>query len=535
MYEADLEPHLGEIAHHYFESASVGDESKAVEYPKRKAVEYAKSAAGHASRQLAYEDAVALYHMALQAAELNDGIDAIDRCDLLLGLGDAQARSGDLPGAQETLLGAYDLARRTGEERQVAQAALGYGGRFVWARAGDDSHMVPMLQDALVLLGGADERVRVRLLSRLAGALRDSPDREYGASLSRQAVDLARVLDDSATLAYALEGHIFSIWWPENPEERLELATELVGLAAETHDGERMAGGHIAMCGTLFELGLVGEAKAEIDRVEFIADEIRQPAQLWLGKSLHAVVLLLEGRFDEAEPLIEETLRAPQPTAVGDNVSSARFQMFLLRREQGRIDETESLIRDSVDEFLSYPLHRPTLACLLLDLGRDAEAREIFEALARDDFAIFHRDNEWLLATSMAAAACYMLNDVKAAEVLHEQLLPFRGRHSVGLAEGSVGAVDRYLGLLAGLLGRLDEAERHFEDAITMNDRMGARPWAAHSRHDLAQLLLTRGVTSDRERAMDLLGDALTAAREMGMATLITEIEGISRERRTQR
>jgi DNA-binding SARP family transcriptional activator/tetratricopeptide (TPR) repeat protein len=535
MYEADMEPHLGEIAHHYFESASAGDASKAAEYAKRKAVEYAKRAAGHASRQLAYEDAVALYHMALQAAELQDGIEAIDRCDLLLGLGDAQARSGDLPGAQETFLAAYHLARRTGAERQVAQAALGYGGRFVWARAGKDPRMVPMLQDALVLLGGADEGVRVRLLSRLAGALRDAPDREYGASLSRQAVELARALGDAETLAYALEGHIFSIWWPENPQERLELATELVALATNTHDGERMAGGHITMSGALIELGLVREAKVEIDRVKLIAHEIRQPAQLWLGNAVHAVVLLLEGRFDEAEPLIEETLRAHQPTAVRDNVSAARFQMFLLRREQGRVEETESLIHDSVDEFLSYPLHRPALVCLHLDLGRDAEAREIFEELARDDFTLFHRDNEWLLGISIAAEACYLLKDVKAAVVLHEQLLPFRGRHSVGLAEGSVGAVDRYLGLLTGLLGRLDEAEQHFEDAITMNDRIGARPWAAHSRHDLAQLLLTRGGSGDHERATDLLDAALTAAREMGMATLITKIERTSRDRRTHR
>ncbi len=535
MYESDLESHLGEIAHHYFEGASVGDESKAVEYAKRKAVEYAKSAARHASRQLAYEDAVALYHMALQAAELQDGIDAIDRCDLLLGLGDAQTRSGDLPGAQETFLGAYDLARRTGEERQVAQAALGYGGRFVWARAGNDSHMVPMLQDALVLLGGGDERVRVRLLSRLAGALRDSPDREYGASLSRQAVELARALGDAETLAYALEGHIFSIWWPENPQERLELATELVALAAETQDGERMVGGHIAMFGALVELGLVREAKAEIDRVRLIADEIRQPAQLWVSQAVHAAVLLLEGRFDEAEPLIEETLRAPQPTAVRDNLSAARFQMLLLRREQGLVGETESLIRDSVDEFSWYPLHRPTLACLLLDLGRDAEAREIFEALARDDFAIFHRDNEWLLATSMAAEACYLLQHIEKAEVLYEQILPFRGRLAVGLTEGILGAVDRYLGLLADLLGRLAEAERHFEDAIAINERMGARPWAAHSRHDLARLLLTRAGSGDRERATDLLGEALTAARGMGMAALVTKIEGISRTTKTYR
>lgn len=523
IHETDLDPHLAEIAHHYFESASIGETPKAVEYARR--------AAEHAARQLAYEDAAALYQMAVQASDLLDAIDSVGRCNLLLGLGDVRARSGDHPGARETFLSAYDIARRIGDRRRAAQAALGYGSsrRFAWERAGDDSHLVPMLQDALALLGGEDDGKRVRLLSRLACALRDSPDRERSASLSRRAVTLARTLENTDTLACALEGRIFSIWWPENPQERLDLATDLVGLAAETHDGERIAGAHVARYVALLELGATSEADAEIEKLVAVAHEIRQPNQLWAGKTLRAVILLLEGRFDEAEPFIEETLHADQPSAVRDYVSGGRSQMFLLRREQGRVDETESLIRDSIDEFPWYPLHRPALACLLLDLGRSEEARMVFDQLATDDFAIFNRDNEWLLGMSLAAEACSMLEDEHAATVLYEQLLPFNGRHAVGTPEGSVGAVDRYLGFLAALLGRLDQAVTHFEQAITLNDEMGARPWSAHCRHDLAQLLFTRGRSSDRQRAADLLRDAGTAASEMGMTALTTTIDGIRR------
>jgi tetratricopeptide (TPR) repeat protein len=525
MYDSDLDPHLAEIAHHYFESASIGETTKAVDYTRH--------AAEHATGQLAYEDAVALYHMALQAAELQDGIDSTVRGDLLLGLGDVQARSGDLPGARDTFLGAYDIARQTNQGPQAAQAALGYGGRFAWERAGDDPHLVPMLQDALALLGGDDDRIRVRLLSRLACALRDSPDRQRSASLSRQAVALAQTLQDPFTLAWALEGHIFSIWWPENSQERLDLATDLVELAAETHDGERIAGGHAARYIALLELGETIAAETEIEKLDTVAHEIRQPAQLWAGKALRAVLLLLEGRFDEAEPLIEESLHAGQPSAVRDNVSAGRFQMFLLRREQGRVDETESLISDSVDEFYWYPLHRPALACLLFDLGRNTEARMVFDQLARDDFTIFNHDNEWLLGMSLAAEACSLLEDKHAAEGLYQQLLPFTGRHALGIPEGSVGAVDRYLGLLAVLMGQTDQAETHFQDAITLNQKMGARPWVAHSRHNLAQLLLTRARLDDHQHAADHLHDAHTAANEMGMVALTTKIERIPREPET--
>ena len=67
------------------------------------------------------------------------------------------------------------------------------------------------------------------------------------------------------------------------------------------------------------------------------------------------------------------------------------MQRFLLRREQGRVAEEEATVRASIDDFPWYPVHRAALACLLLDAGRVSEARVVFDALARDDFAaIYH-------------------------------------------------------------------------------------------------------------------------------------------------
>lgn len=516
LHQADPDPHLGAIAHHYFKGSSVGEPSRAVEYCRR--------AAEYASSQLAYEEAARLYDMALHETELEESNDLAGRAKLLLGLGEAEARSGNFPSARETFSQAFALAKSTGDSALVGQAALGYGGRFVWARAGGDPHMVPMLQDALVMLGGDDDTMRVRLLVRLACALRDSPDRTDSASLSKQAVDLARELGDPATLAYALDGQFWAIWWPENPHERLEISAELRQLAVAIADGERMVDGHLTAAGALIELGRVQGAKSEIDAVIRIAEELRQPAQRWLGDGFSAVLLLQEGEFEKAEALAQSTLHGYQPNSVRDNVSAGRFQLFLLRREQGRLAEVESLVSASIEDFPSYPLHRPTLVCLLVDLGRLAEGKAVFDELALDEFAVFHRDNEWLLGTSLAADACFMLGDTDAATVLYEQLIPFSGRNAVGLAEGSVGAVDRYLGLLAELLGRVDDAERHFEDAIALNQRMGARPWVAHCQHDLADLLLSRDGPRDREKALILLREALIAAEEIGMVVLQSKI-----------
>ena len=42
--------------------------------------------------------------------------------------------------------------------------------------------------------------------------------------------------------------------------------------------------------------------------------------------------------------------------------------------------------------------------------------------------------------------------------------------HQLGHPEGSLGAIDRYLGLLASTMGKLDDAARHLDVAIEINE-----------------------------------------------------------------
>jgi hypothetical protein len=64
---------------------------------------------------------------------------------------------------------------------------------------------------------------------------------------------------------------------------------------------------------------------------------------------------------------------------------------------------------------------------------------------------------------------------------------------------------------------RSSEAAQHFEYALAMNQKMGARPSLAQTQEDYARLLLAHNNASDRERAHKLLEEALTTYRELGM------------------
>jgi DNA-binding NarL/FixJ family response regulator len=69
-------------------------------------------------------------------------------------------------------------------------------------------------------------------------------------------------------------------------------------------------------------------------------------------------------------------------------------------------------------------------------------------------------------------------------------------------------------------LSVLQMSAQHFADALAMNARMGARPWLAHTQHQYAVMLLAHHQPGDRDKAMALLHEALTTARELGMHAL---------------
>jgi hypothetical protein len=110
-------------------------------------------------------------------------------------------------------------------------------------------------------------------------------------------------------------------------------------------------------------------------------------------------------------------------------------------------------------------------------------------ALAPDRFAALPLDEEWLVSASLLAETASELADVDCAATLYELLAPFGDRIALSPPEISVGAVARYLGLLAATIGEPDAAERHFRDAIAIHRAIGARTWLERTERDLARCL----------------------------------------------
>ena len=499
--EASGEGEPAELAHHFLAASD-----------RAKGLEYSLASAQRALEQLAYEDAAVHSEDALGALGVED---SARRCELLLALGDARARAGDTPASKRAYHEAAELADTLDLREQLARAALGYGGRFVWGVSRDDPDLVPLLERAAARIGEKDSPLRVRLLSRLGGGpLRGSPDPRRRRAMTREALEAARRLGDLATLAYALTGYIEAHRSPEHAIAQLDLSNELIEVAMQAGDLERAFDGHENRAGARIELGDRAGAEADVEAMASLAAQLRQPAQQWFVAEHRAVLALHDGRLAESEDLITEALRVGREAQAWDAAVSYVLQAAVLRRLQGRLAEVEPVVREAVEEHArSYAICRCAHVHVLAELGHEAEARSGLAELAADGFNVLGFDETWLASVAFLAEAAHILGESATAAELYARLLPYVDRVATSTPELSLGAVSRYLGLLASASGDDAAAARHFEAAVAANSRMGARPWAALALHDHAVLFGDPELAAQAVEACAALGMDVLAAR----------------------
>jgi tetratricopeptide (TPR) repeat protein len=513
LYGGEPGPQLAELAHH----AIAGSEFE-------KAVDYARRAGDRALAHLAYEEAARLYETALEALAFAEPDDETTRCELFLSTGEATARAGDMPAARRAFLEAAAIARRTELPRQLARAAAGYGGGHIWGRAGSDKVLVPLLEESLEALGDRDDVLRARLLARLAGAIRDehSPDRRN--ALSKEALEVARRTGSPAALVWALDGRSAAIIAPDTIEECLVLANEFREVSERSGDLERLA---YALDHRRTVLVMVGDLRSvELDLASEIeiVEQLKQPRQLWQVYAAKAMLALATGQLVEAEELIHRAFQFGERALRNTALPVYVLQQYGLADLQGRPADVAPAVRDLVVAFPARVAFRCALAHLEARLGREHEARQVLSELGADGLSALPFDQEWLWAMSLLAETAVLADDPESVAAIYDALAPWAGLNAADHPEGIRGSVAGYLGMLASITERWADAERHFEDALAANERMGVRTYLAHTQYDYACMLLGRAEPGDAERAEELLASAEVLSAEIGLLALAERI-----------
>jgi class 3 adenylate cyclase len=267
----------------------------------------------------------------------------------------------------------------------------------------------------------------------------------------------------------------------------------------------------------LLSLGHAEEFDREIEIHSRLAEELRLPFQLSTALNERACRALWQGRLAEARRLAWEArgvlLRSDEETA--NQVFGVQF--YCMRRMQGRVGETLPVLRVGFERFPANPIWHCLLACAYAESGRTSDARREFEKLAEGDFASLPQDVQWAFDLGLLADVCAALDDEKRAAPLYDHLLSYTGRYLSMAAMVTAGSAARGLALLAATMHHWDDAVRHFEEAIEVDKRMHARGWLPRTQCDYARTLLDRGSPGDRQKALELLGEALEICQELGL------------------
>jgi tetratricopeptide (TPR) repeat protein len=501
---AHSDERAAEIAHHLLAALPAGDPALAADFAAR--------AGRRAAALFAFEDAIAHFRRALDARErLPDARPAVET---LLDLAAAQMHAGQVRTAQESCRRAAERAAALGAADLSARAALGYGAEIAFGQV--DPYHVALLERALDAVGASDDALRARLLARLASALQPSPTPEVPIARARDAIALARRLGDPATLLAVLAGARAAFRVLDDLDERIALDAETIALAEARGDLTVAQQAHRRQSLNQLERGDLAAADLHDAHYRRLCEQAPRAVSAVQLLQLRACRSAMAGRFDEAYALVDEAeatwRRLCEPFAPTNlPVSPMQLQRLAFERARGRRPALEALLTVTAG-----PIAAVIETDLLLRLGRREEGRAAYLRAVGPGLP----DNTHFFARTYLPDACATLGDTSRAERFLELLSPLTGRAVVwvGAVSACEGAAARLFGRLTGLLGRFDEAERHFAAAVRMNEQLGALPWLAYTWLHHAEVLERRDARGDAARSRELRARAGETFAALGMA-----------------
>ncbi len=494
---------VGELAHHWFSATQPVDVSKAIDY--------ARQAADAALAALAPDDAVRYFSQALQLFDQDRAPDPVLKVDLLIGLGTAQRQAG-VVGFRETLLDAAGQARDLGSTDRLVMAALANNRGLFTSLGVVDIDKVVMLESALDTMPREDSNDRALLIATLCNELTHGSPLEQRRRLATEAKDMAWRLADPATIVQVLNLIEQPLEAPPTLDERVADTIEALRLARVLADPY-----HLFFAAVYRRISAINSGDGQIgaeclDLMQSLSEGLRQPILMWISAFHEAAEALVVGDPERAEELSSRALEVGTECGQPDALSFYGSQMVIVRHQQGRLGELVPVV-EAVAAETGMPNYKGALAACHLE-GDPAEAAALLKAAAADGFTL-PIGIGWHEAIIAYAQVAIELEEPEPAALLYELLAPFRGQVSFnGLMPFE--PVAMYLGGLASVLGRYDEAETYFGESAGISRRMGAQ--FAIARTDLlwGRMLLRCKGPGDVERARRLLETARAGAATRG-------------------
>jgi tetratricopeptide (TPR) repeat protein len=514
IYKNRLEEHAAELAEHFSYSSDGAD--------LEKAVSYGEMAAGRATDVYSYGEAARLLEQAFKVQDVLDPENKLKRCDLLLALGWARFYNHEYRHVLDNQAPeALALAEEKGDTGRACQVCLlatfalrssGMAGAF-------DTPEGAKWAETFDRYAPPDTAERAWADRVLAAKKTATGDMAGARLLSRQSMFLARKLGDAS--AFVNLGSAYLFHCPptaECVEEARQIANEMRRVW-DRADPISMDVGMDSVGYFLLRLGEREQAEAihreEMESPRLVGLRIKQYDLPYLRARYH----IMDGQLEDAAKCQEDILKfgaemdVPRIAAISVLFFAPRLAGYLGcgRGQLRRLEECLQAAHysEQASPFFGTLYRSYYLACE----GETEEAVTILDEAA-DRYAA-EPEKPWttfgrlvlLLETAVLA------QHTRAAEVLLNVLA---GAEYKTTGETSLTCVARHLGGAAALLGRHQEARKHYREAIKVCTDMRFRPELALTRLQLAELLLER-YPKERASALEHLDFAISEFRDMKM------------------
>jgi tetratricopeptide (TPR) repeat protein len=508
IYKNRLEQHAAELAEHFSYSSDRSD--------LEKAVSYGEMAARRATDVYSYGEAARLLEQALKVQEVLDPEEKLKRCDLFLALGWARFYNHEYRHIMDNEApAALALAEGTGDIQRACQACL----LATFAISGTGMGLGFGTDEAMRWVEAFDRYASPNTIERAwanqaLGGIKIAAHDVAGAwPLFRESTLLARKLGDASALANCGGDYLwFCPPTAEYVEEGRQIASEM-GRVWDKADPFSMEYGMESVGSFFLRLGERTQGEAIHHEVMESARLARMPAFQYFSRALRACYHVMDGQLEEATKCYDDVLRlgaemgAPLAAAICASFFGPRLSGYLGwgREEVRRLDEWAQAAAVSVP---------PELRAYYLLCGGEREEIVTILGEAADHYAAEpdktrHDFGTLVLLLETAVLAKHM----RAAEILLN-LLASAMYKTTGLS--NLTCVARHLGGAAALLGRYEEARKHYKEAIKVCTEMRFRPELALTRLQLAELLLEH-YPKERAAALEHLDFAISEFRDMKM------------------
>jgi tetratricopeptide (TPR) repeat protein len=195
--------------------------------------------------------------------------------------------------------------------------------------------------------------------------------------------------------------------------------------------------------------------------------------------SLMGVATFLRGSWDEALELYQRGAQESPPGALGGNWVFVPFCLAYMRK----FEEAKALFDDHRGEFPRPGQANSWAAWLVLNC-----AVEAYAVMGEKERLV---ELHPLIVEALGGGQLVRIYDVRLLRTL--------------------------AGIAASAARQWDESEQHFQESIRFADEQPLRIERPDVRRFYAQMLLDRGRPGDRDRAAQLLAEALTQYQEIGM------------------